>query len=160
MSSMEYYRLLAAIINSPFESDEQLIESWAIRYENYLHLSPPICNEHIVEGLILVHNTWWERFGKISERGWKINPKKCHYNLINPSAETCPFKIQGMTKIVNDHYWPKSLGGPEDPTNLLGLCTHHNEAKSSSVECFDFSVEPKWLKHRLKDIARLHSTVV
>lgn len=157
MSSVKYYQALAEIYNSPHDSNKLLIEDWNKRYIDYLKIRTLESYEHIIEGLILVHKIWWDRFGKLPERGWGKNPKYCCYHLINTDFDNCPFIIKGITKIVNDHFWPKSLGGPEDPANLLGLCTHHNEAKSSSVENFDFQKEPKWLENRLKDISSLLS---
>tara|TARA_B110001452_G_C15135074_1_gene395354 strand:- start:85 stop:567 length:483 start_codon:yes stop_codon:yes gene_type:complete len=158
MSPDTYYEVLAKIYNSPPESDKLLIETWENRYISYLQARASRGSNYIIEGLILVHKLWWERFGTLPERGWMGNPNTCSYHLINKDCGKCPFIIKGITKIVNDHFWPKSLGGPEDPNNLLGLCTHHNEAKSSSVENFDFHNEPKWLENRLRNISILLST--
>jgi len=157
MSSISYYEELAKIYDAPPESNKSLIETWANRYTNYLQARSSGDGKHIVEGLILVHNIRWEAFGKLPDRGWKTRPNKCFYHLINKDCDKCPFRIKGMVKIANDHYWPKSLGGPEDANNLLGLCTIHNQAKSSSIESFDFETEPKWLENRLKHISSLHS---
>jgi hypothetical protein len=159
MSASDYYRSLAMVKNSPHESDEDLIVEWSKRYEGFLEKPKPLNEEQVIEGLILVSREWWERFGPLAERGWIIEPKACCYHDVNPRGEKCPFKIQGTNKLVRDHLWPKSLGGPKDPCNLLGLCTIHNEAKSNSIEDFDFSTEPLWLRNRLEEIALLHSTV-
>ena len=157
MTSARYYGELAKIYNSPPESDQSLIDTWAKRYISYRQTRAQGNGKHVIEGLILIHNFWWERFGRLPERGWKRKPKACSYHLLNKDGEKCPFIIKGITKIVNDHLWPESLGGPKDPSNLLGLCTHHNEAKSSSIEDFDFAKEPMWLENRLRDISKLHS---
>ncbi|SVC37953.1 uncharacterized protein METZ01_LOCUS290807, partial [marine metagenome] len=130
---------------------------WSKRYEGWEKKPKPLNEEQVIEGLVLVAREWWERFGTLPERGWGVKVKACCYHDVNPGGEKCPFKIQGINKLTSDHLWPNSLGGPEDTLNLLGLCTTHNEAKSSGIECFDFSTEPLWLRNRLGEIAKLHS---
>lgn len=76
------------------------------------------------------------------------------------SDEECAFNEypEERGRLVGDHLWPFSLGGPSNDKdhwhmNRLLLCSICNNAKSSSVATYNFSKPINWLHTRLHHIS-------
>jgi len=74
-----------------------------------------------------------------------LNGKKCEFNDFPEIRLKCHA----------DHVWPNSLGGPSILDNRLILCRFHNTMKSNSINYFNWTVFPVWLKSYLNTIYSL-----
>lgn len=154
-----------------------MLKERIVRAEKYLKLvdSTPngdwgelrtsaLAEQDLPTAMALIHPVHWTDHVEGKElqgpRGFEVREllgsRSC--NAADYWGVTCSRKPPKF-KIVADHAWPYSLGGPTVPENIRWLCSMHNAAKSSDIHLYPWEAAswPTWLNDFLDKVERERS---
>jgi hypothetical protein len=114
---------------------------WLDVYELYRERGLPFA-----QALVLVHPMWYEDAHEKNTCPIRGPRNFDHVVTVANSCEAhrfwgynCP--EDPGNRLVRDHYFPYSLGGPTSPENLLWLCELHNGMKGSDIHILNLASE-------------------